>query len=187
MRISLFIISCLLLVACSSEPTKSHYYLLRSDLATDTNRAMEPSGIVLTHIVVATYIDQQGLVLETADGQINVAVHHLWAEPLRHSLKGFLANEISIKSGKDIYAERVAGVEPLVKISIDISQLHGTLDGNAVLEASWAITTSKNNKLDQTSYQFSKQQALTSDGYDALVAAEKKLLQQLAAEISQHL
>ena len=75
----------------------------------------------------------------------------------------------------------------LVKISVDISQLHGTPDGNAVIEASWTITVSKNNKSHHASYQFSKQQALASDGYDALVAAEEELIKQLAAEISQYL
>jgi uncharacterized lipoprotein YmbA len=177
----------LFLIACSSEQIKPSYYLLRSDLANDTYRAIEPSGIVLSHIGVATYIDQSGLVLETAEGQINIAARHLWAEPLRHSLKGFFVNEISQAFGKDIYAKNESSLNYSVGISIHISQLHGTLDGNAVLQATWSITTSTDKESQQTHFLFSKQQALADDGYDALVIAEKSLLKELAIKIAQQL
>jgi uncharacterized lipoprotein YmbA len=171
----------------SGSPVKHDYYLLRSDTPGEILRQMNPEGIILTHVSVATYLNEAGLVLETSDGKINTAELHLWAEPLRHSLRQFLADEITAAAGKDIYVNSNGLTSPAAEISININQLHGTHDGNALLVASWAVHIKTDNKAGKTAYQFSKKAPLQADGYDALVAAEKLLLKDLATEIAESL
>ena len=99
----------------------------------------------------------------------------------------FLASEISSKAGKDIHVKGSSAIEAMVKLNIDIDQLHGTNDGNALLVASWTVSSSPEGKPSQSRYQFSNKAALQTDGYEALIASEKILLIRLAEEIAQTL
>jgi uncharacterized lipoprotein YmbA len=118
-------------------------------------------------------------VLETENGTLHRARQHLWAEPLRTSLLRFMANEV----GAALQAPVAVGTmpQPLPQISIRIDQLHGSKDGTAVLVAYWEYTPLEGAA---RSYRFARQQALSGDGYAALVAAEKSLLTQLAVTIA---
>ena len=187
MRLSLLIITTLLLTACSGKALQYNYYLLRSDVPENTNRQMSQDGMLLTHVGVATYLNEPGLVLETSEGQISTAALNLWAEPLRHSLHKFMADEVSAATGKDIYTNRLGISNPSAEFSIQIDQLHGTANGEALLVASWAIHSVNDGKKTKTAYQFSQTDPLQADGYDALVASEKRLLQALAKEIAKTL
>jgi len=184
----LFLITVLLSsVACSGDPVKPNVYLLRSDHSLNVSRDMDASNITLATVSVATYIDQAGLVLQTADRQITIAQQHLWAEPLRHSLMSFFAEEISASAGKDVHIGRRADVNPDIRLDIAIDQLHGTHEGNAVLAAYWTVVSGKGKEKNKSSYRFSKSVALAEDGYDELVSKEKGLLSDLAAAIAQTL
>ena len=117
--------------------------------------------------------------LETEAGNIHSARHHRWAEPLRVSLRQFLASEIGQKTGQDVAIQGSrSGDQTLIDLRID--QLHGTPDGAAVLVAYWKIS----NAEQQSSHQFSGRENLARDGYDGLVDAQKSLLVDLGAAIA---
>ena len=178
MRILLLV--SVLLVGCSSQPvTTPQVYLLRSATAQEAQAALAPPQVGLAAVTVADYLDQPGLVLETANGTMHRARQHLWAEPLRTSLLRFMANEV----GTALQAPVALGTLPeqLPQISIRIDQLHGSNAGAAVLVAYWEYIPLEGAT---RSYRFTRQQALSDDGYAALVAAEKSLLIQLAEAIA---
>ena len=173
------IVFILALAACSSTPIEvPSQYLLRSSATISTSVDSAKPVYDLDNVEVAPYLDQPGLVLETANGEIHTARQHKWAEPLRLSLQRFMAAEIgaeldapvSVRSG-DINATRIA---------VSIDQLHGTRSGNARLVAFWKSTGPDGQLL---SGQFSQEKALPRDGYAALVQAQQSLLQQLARNI----
>ena len=167
-----------LLTACSSQPQQTDTYLLRSAVVATPGKPLAPSTVALADIRVATYIQQPGLVLATGDGRIHAARNHQWAEPLQVSLRRFLANEISTAAGRDIGATALAASTTRINVTID--QLHGDGKGAAVLVAYWELEAGGNIN----SFQFVEQQALASDGYDALVRAEEALLKRLAVAIA---
>lgn len=169
----------LALTACGNQPPAPTEYLLRSDLERHS-RELRPSRLYrFGDLRVADYIDRPGLVLETGAGVIHQAVNHLWAEPLRSSLRLFLATEISALVGEDIFFE-VGGDTPIT-IDIMIDQLHGTAEGEAMLAAYWRLTATDGER---RSFQFVASRPLQEDGYRALADAEKALLQSLAREIA---
>jgi uncharacterized lipoprotein YmbA len=168
---------------CSSATvTPTSYYLLRPDIPA-VSRTLEPStDYVLGTVSIATYIDQPGLVLETNSGEIHAARQHQWAEPLRASLRRFLASEISSAAGQDILMD--TNVDGAVRIDIAIDQLHGTADGEARLMAYWRLQTEGG---EDTFFQYAATRPLRTDGYAALAQAEKALLQSLAVDIARSL
>jgi uncharacterized lipoprotein YmbA len=68
------------------------------------------------------------------------------------------------------------------RIDITVDQLHGDGSGGALLVAYWEIA-SANGSVSEA-FRFSEQQALSGDGYDALVSAEEALLKRLADAIA---
>lgn len=168
-----------LLVACASAPPERSTYLLRSDKGVESRQLSFDSGVYLGGLTLADYIDQPGLVLDRGEGKIHAARYHQWAEPLRVSLRQYLSAEISAQLGRDVPAYKPAGkTDQRVDISID--QLHGDNDGRAVLQAYWSVSTKEGVE----THQFFEREALDADGYNALLVAEKKLLQQLARAIT---
>jgi uncharacterized lipoprotein YmbA len=146
----------------------------------DTGELNSEPAYALGRVQVATYIDQPGLVQETGGGEIHVARHHRWAEPLRVSLRRFLAMGIGAELGQPV-ALMATSVES-GRVDVTIDQLHGNNRGEAVLVAFWEVSAADGAV---TSYQFSETRALSRDGYTALAEAEEALLQQLARRIGQ--
>lgn len=182
MKYLLLITTALLLNACSSAPAKINYYLLLDNVTAESNTKAESITIALNPVRVATYIDQRGLVLETADGEINIAKKHLWAEPLRDSLTGLLSDKIGESAGKNVYPGKYNGKEVTTHIDVSIKQLHGNNRGQAVIAAAWIITTMEDMSV--TEYLYSDTDNLSESGYPALVASEKRLLNKLAVKIA---
>lgn len=170
------------LVACSGTPVQTQYYLLRSDIE-QHSRDLEPSKtFAMGRIVIAPYIEQPGIVLETANGEVRPAMHHQWAEPMQQGLQQFLRIEVSAAVGEDIFPSELSEGDLLFEVRID--QLHGTAEGDARLVAYWLITR-KGEIL--SSYQFSESAPLQADGYAALAKAQKGLLSDLAKQIAESL
>lgn len=172
------VIAVVLLAACSSQPPQKDSYLLRSQVAAGAATPLVDTGVALGSIGVADYISQPGLVLASADGTIHAARFHVWAEPLQVSLRRYLATQISRASGRDIGA--MASASTSTRIDVMVDQLHGNSSGDAVLVAYWDIGTEDG----VNAFRFSEQQALSDDGYDALVRAQESLLKRLADAIA---
>jgi len=183
----LALIAILLAVGCSSTPAPSlQQYLLRADSPvkhTSQGYQQVVTSISLGKVAVASYIDGLGLVLEKADGQVHIARDHQWAEPLRLSLRSFLSNRISAELGQPVRAYGYGSKALSKRIDIRIDELHGTKNGEAKLVAFWAIIDPVKQQV-ISEHSFYDTEALTRDGYGALVEAEKVLLSRFASNIS---
>ena len=168
-----------LLGGCASQPVETSNYLMRSGQEL-VSRQLDPSReYALGNVVIASYIDQPGLVMETEDGEIRAAKHHQWAEPVYDVVYNQLSVEISRARGEDILSREL--VRAPVVLDIQIDQLHGTNRGTARLVAHWWLR--REGSL-VSAHQFAEEQALATDGYNALVAAEAALLTRLAEAIA---
>ena len=169
-------------VGCTSTSPTYTQYLLRHDISSEPVKSSE--GIVsIGRLEVATYIDSLGLVLETANGEVNVARYHQWAEPLRESLRQYLASGISMQTEVTVRFQKGVGGTNSKRIDIYIDQLHGDATGHAKLAAYWTVTDVEKDKV-VVNEQFSAREPLLSDGYGALVAAQKVLLKDFSKAIS---
>ncbi|MFQ3226005.1 MAG: putative lipoprotein YmbA [Lentimonas sp.] len=182
MRPLIILAATLLISACSTQPISRSTYLLRSDRGLETRAMQATSDLFLGEVMVASYVDQPGLVLEQEAGQIHTAQYHQWAEPLRVSLRQFFNTEISAGLGADLALSRI-GQEHARRVDVKIDQLHGDADGNAVLVAYWSLTQDGKT----TEYQYTRRLPLPEAGYEALVAAEKRLLVDFAQSIARDL
>ena len=169
----------LLLAACGSQPVEPTYYLLRPAHDMQTREMSPSSDFALGRIVIAPYLDQSGMLLETRSGEIRAARSHLWAEPMYEAVHSYLVQEISRAKGEDVFPEKLNPDAAVVEVRID--QLHGTVNGQARLVAYWWL---RQNGDVLAAYQFSESLTQAQDGYGALVNAERALLTQLAEKIA---
>lgn len=168
--------------ACAGQPATVNHYLLRADQARESRALNLSADYRFNSLVVADYIDQPGLVLETSPGEVHVARNHRWAEPLRRSLRSVLSREVSQALGQDVLF--ISTGPPPMGIDVHIDQLHGSHDGDAVLVAHWSVS---NPDQALQVWRFSRRRPLPGDGYPTLVEQQKILLQELAQEIARSL
>jgi len=178
----LLVILVVFIAGCGGKTPELKQYLLRADAPEQTGERA-PANTGIGELTVAHYIDNPGLVLESSNGEVRVARHHQWAEPLRESLRAYLANEIATVSGRAIASHKHKASSWKRRIDIHIDQLHGNVDGDAILVARWEVVdTTKLSFLAEK--QFADTEPLSGDGYEALVHAEKTLLSRLAVAIA---
>lgn len=180
-KLSTIVALCLvvLLPGCGSHPVEPSYYLLRSGQDGTSGRLTPSRDYALGTVEIAPYLDQPGLVMETADAQMRPANNHLWAEPVYDGMRNYLSTEIARSTGQELLPEKLNKGATVVNIRID--QLHGTRDGNAHIVAYWWLV--RDGKVAALN-RYAQVRHLQASGYDALVAAEKALLSELAQQIA---
>ncbi len=182
---ALVALSLLAFAGCASKPPPVTYYLLRADPVEGTSSVSgEPERAGIGRIVVAPYLlDSQGLMLETAPGEVVPANQHRWAEPLDSGLLWYMRSEIRSALGSEIGGGLADRQSWDYLIELAISRMHGTMGGRALLEAQFVITPVDRRRL-PVQGRFSKSTALTAEGHVALVAAQRTLLSEFAGQIA---
>ncbi len=179
---SRFLIVLLLLSGCAGKPPEGTYFLMRADSA--GTAALSQGDVGIGRVQVAKYLDQQGIVLETAPHQLQIARLNLWAEPLDKSIRSTLAGQLSLALGSRVQDDLGRRSSWRLQVDVKIDQLHGTHDGRALLVASWWVSDGKKGE-PVAQGRFESSEALLDSGYPGLVASELSLLDSLSGEIGQ--
>lgn len=173
-----------LLSSCASAPTRA-FYVLTADGPAPSGSGV---GIGVGPVALAGYLDRPNLVMQENGTRIAVAESHRWAGKLEDNFARVLATNLGrqLKTGnlRTYPWETDEGLK--YQISVDLTHLHGTSEGDAVLEATWRVYSLPDRKLIAT-HSWSGTEALSKDGYDELVAAESRLIAQFAAEVGRTL
>jgi len=142
-------------------------------------------GIGVGPVSLAEYIDRVNLVIQEDTNQLGVAEDHRWAGDLSTSIGRVTATNL----GRRLHTGNVRVYpwqrddEVRYQVTLDIRQLHASSDGYAVIEAGWRAYALPERRL-IASHTFVDREPLTSDGYQALVAAQSRLISRLSADIA---
>ncbi len=169
----------LLLAGCAGSRS---FYMLTAD-------GPSPSGggraIGVGPVLLAEYIDRPNLVLQDAPNTLSVAEDHRWAGDLGAAIERVTASNLArrLDTGNVRTYPWQHDDEISQQVTLDIRQLHGGEDGYAVIEAGWRVYSLPDRKL-KASRTFVAREELAADGYQALVAAQSRLLARLADDIA---
>ncbi|MES2474964.1 MAG: PqiC family protein [Verrucomicrobiota bacterium] len=173
-----------LLVAACSQPNQSFYVL--------TPAGPVPSGggvgIGVGPVSIASYLDRVNLITQESPNQLGVAEDHRWAGDLTSSIASVTAANLGrlLHTGNVQTYPWQTDREIRWQVTLDIRQLHSQTDGFAIIEAGWRAYSLPDRGL-KVSRTFTDREPLTSDGYDASVAAQSVLLERLAENIASQL
>ncbi len=175
------LVSSLLLLACAGAAPPPTEYLLRGDAPEAPGAVEVPARLAVGRVQVAPYLRRAGIVVEIAPGRLRAAAGHQWAEPLEDGLRALLRAALSRELGFQVGATPGGRVPAAQTIDVVVERLHGTLDGTALLEATYRVTTPAGERVEM---RFFATEPLASEGYPGLVAAESALVQRLAEAIA---
>jgi len=166
MKVSVFTALLFLMVACVGQsPADKHYYWLNSGLVSGPGLAANFE----VKIKLAAYLRQPGIVLTSQEHELQLANYHLWAEPLSRAIRSNLKYRLENAQLKDVDW-----------IQVDVRQLHGSVQGQVLLDAQWHAMMSC--KL-EAGASFNRRLAQPQAGYNALVSSHQELLRQLSESI----
>ncbi len=172
-----------LFVACGSPAPDPTLYLLRGEPTEGSAQIESPIRAGLGRVIVAPYLlASRGIVVETAAGEIRAARQHQWAEPLQDGLRWYLRGQIGRALGDELGGALTDIGDWDYTVDVFISRLHGTMSGTAYLEAAFVIRSTSPRTL--YDFRFGKTERLVEDGYPALVAAQRRLLDGLSESIA---
>ncbi len=176
----LSLLSALFLAGCAAEPKR--FYVLTADGPAPSGGGR---GIGVGPVVLAEYIDRANLVIQQAPNQLAVAEDHRWAGDLSASIARVTAANLGRRLGSgNVRTYPWPGDDGIdVQVTLDVRQLHAAEDGYTVIEAGWRAYSLPDRRL-IASRTFVDREALESDGYNSLVAAQSRLLSRLAADIA---
>ena len=170
---------------CSSSPLpESHDYLLRPQV--NTSKYENEAVIALDRVEIAPYLDEQGIVLETAAGQIDTATHNRWAEPLDFAIRRYLQVSISQDMSQNIASIIEPSSKTRTRIDVYVHQLHGSVTGTVKIVAEWQIRETESGNVIAAG-QYANNETIAGDGYGEIVMAHSRLLDQLASSIASEL
>lgn len=173
----------ILSAGCASAPPETTRYLLRSATLPASGVTADATKVGIGAVRLASYLDQPGIVIETAPLEVHPAHYHEWAEPLDEGVRRYLRAALSRDLGFEVGDESSGRRDWSYEVRAAIDEFHGTLSGEARLVAAWQI-------LPQTSAtplhaaRFVDREPLGRDGYAGLVEAERRLLDRFAKAIA---
>jgi uncharacterized protein len=169
-----------LLAACSQ--SGKSYYMLTAGGPVPSGGGV---GIGVGPVSLAEYIDRPNLVTQQAPNQLAVAEDHRWAGDLSASVARVVAANLgrNLKTGNVRSYPWMRDDEIRYQVTLDVRQLHSEADGYALIEAGWRAYQLPERRV-VASKTFTDREPLASDGYNASVAAQSRLIGRLSDDIA---
>ncbi|NWO09096.1 membrane integrity-associated transporter subunit PqiC [Chromohalobacter salexigens] len=161
-----------MLVGCAGQSIDESRYTLPSETQNVDVAGNFKGSVSLAPPRMASYLKDDGIVMQLDDIRIHQARHHLWAEPLdrqlqermRQHLSQALPNADVLRSGQSSEAST-----PALHVQLDVDRFQGRDDGMAVVDGQWRIRDDNDRTLSRESFEIER--PLEDDGYPALVRA----------------
>ena len=172
-----------LLPACTTTPQANFYTL-------DTGDRVPPGApsqliVAIGPVDLPQYLDRPHIVSRTGGNRLRVDEFNRWAGSLEEDVTRVLTRRVGDRLGTLRvygYPSRVV-VDTDYRVAVDVRAFDGTLGGEVVLEASWAVLDDRAGRVVQTR-QANYSGVAQGDGYDAYTAALSALLGQLGDDLA---
>ncbi len=180
---------CLLLVwGCAGSPA-TRYYTLSALAKAGPGAQRVPASEMLAILVgpfrFPPYLDRSGIVTRPNSNAIEIAEFDLWAGALTDEFPRVLADNLSALLSTDLVGTfpRLVGQPADYQVTGDVVQFDGSPNGQVTLVARWNLVRAGERKL-LVSQQSSISVPVGAPGYEALVAAQSRAVEQLGREIA---
>ncbi|MEO6786697.1 MAG: PqiC family protein [Chthoniobacteraceae bacterium] len=170
----------LALAACSTPET---YYRLNATGSVPTDTSGISIGVGPVNL--PDYIDRSELVFQSDRNRFEVPYNQRWAGSLRETATRVLGTDLARRLGTGnlrLYPWD-PGTPMRYQVRVEVRQFHAMSGGDAILQCAWVVEdTSRGKVVVRQDGNFTE--PVRGDGYTAVVAAESRLLAQLADAIA---
>ena len=181
LRALLLALATLALSACGS--SGESYYRLSADGPVPANTGGVSIGVGPVNL--PDYIDRAEVVFQSQDNRFEIPFERRWAGNLRATATRVLGTNLARELGTGnlhLYPWE-PGTPIRWQVRVEVRQFHARSGGDAILQCEWSIE-------ERTTRQTVRKkigdftEPVRGDGYEAIVAAESRLLSQLARAIA---
>jgi hypothetical protein len=132
------------------------------------------------------YLDRPQIVTQGGANQLQLADFHQWAEPLEKSFSRLLDENLSklVCVAESIPYPWQGTVEVDYQVSLHVIRFHGLADGTVALVAQWTVLKGGQSDKPIARQRTTISEPVQGQGYDALAAAQSRVVQTLSQEIA---
>jgi len=181
---TLLAVAIVAIAGCAAQSTPTNRYTLPQADGPQPTTAPQARKLAVGPVEVASYLDQEGIVMQTSDIELNAANQNLWAEALGQQLTRRLRQSLAADLPDITVLGTSQGGADAQRLTISVDQFQGRYDGQAVAAGEWQLHDG--NRL-MAQRHFDVTRPLRDDGYPALVrtlgAVWEDVAQQVADEI----
>jgi uncharacterized lipoprotein YmbA len=182
-RLLLIAVTLLALVGCGST-RPSNFYQLDEPAATRLSGLERGIAVGVGPINLEPYLDRPQIVIRGAGHKLELSEFNRWAEPLKDSIsRVIIVNLSNMLESTRVFKvpRRNKAIILEFRIEIDIARFDGELGANALLVARWTLY-GQDDKAVLTKVSIISE-STGGDGFDKLIAAQNRTLQNLSQEI----
>lgn len=180
----------LLLSGCASSPS-SRFYTLTPLSPQETKQSFPAANAVSVSIApveIPDYLERPQIVTRDGHNELNLAEFDRWAGSLSENISAVLAENLGLLLGSDrVYVYPLMRAENAdYAVAMRILRLDGTLGDRVLLKAQWTLSSGPDKK-DVARRISTFTERLNDKGYQAMVAAVGRTLEQLSREIAREI
>lgn len=176
----------ILLAGCSSETMKQRrQYMLPTVSVLPV--AKETAPILLVKTELADYLSHTGLVYRISQAEVVYAKHHQWVEDISQQLTYRIINDLRAKQTQywPVGLNSSLDLGKKQQLHLRLLRFNGVFTGVAELAGEWLLID-KEGRIKRSEL-FALEVPLDQDGYNALIAALSKGLNNLTDKIAAQL
>ena len=173
----------LTVAGCGTTPPPT-FYQLSETAGTQLSGLERGIAIGVGPVNVAAYLDRPQIVIRGLGHQLELSEFNRWVEPLTDSISRVIIVNLSnsLESTRVYKIPRRNKTIPLeFRIEIDIARFDGMLGADALLVARWTLYDRQSKPL-VTKVSIIRESS-GGEGFDSLIAAQNRALQNLSQEI----
>lgn len=157
----------LLLAGCAGHMQNKQYYQLQCsyDLSTMLHVPKNGNIIRVAPVILNGYLDQEGIIYQTAPFEYVAATNHLWISSLSGQLQNILVTRLS-KLLPDQLVTTIPVESPKLTIQTVIDNFNGTYEHDVIIKGHFLITKKDGSIIQHNFYHRIAQPA---EGYQSLV------------------
>lgn len=173
----------LVLSACASSGSPPALFVLDGSQA-PTASAHPPDAptLMIAPVSVVPYLDQGGIVYQSAPYRVVIANNNRWAAPLPGALTDSLYSRLTAHLNGINLIRATTHHRDIYTLQTRVDEFGGHYDGRAHIAGQWSVVSPDGHSV--LSHSFDRQIPLDQDGYAALVASLSKGWQQVADDMA---
>lgn len=186
--IALSILAAALLMGCGTTPQSQRYLLAPVSVSELDVSDLDQLKVVIGQVEVAPYLAGAGLVQLGEGMTIHQAHYHRWAEPLPSQLQRQLRTGLQqqMPGLSWLPMQGSAHLRSLdYRLDVTVDNFHLDQQGQALVSGQWQLRDAEQGYIAHGA--FDQQQALSEDGYPAMVAALHDAWQASLVEVGEGL
>jgi uncharacterized protein len=175
------LLAVLIMPGCGTSPAANFYSLTANTLAVPAQPG-NPYRVQITRTTVPELVDRPQLVLRHGAHQVTIEEYARWADPLKNQIPRAVADNLAkLLGGAQVFVyPQASDADCLVALNIE---RFDSMAGDAVtVEVWWTVQLPRNGA--SRSGRSAVHEAVSGDGYDALVAAHARALAAVSQDIA---